>query len=71
MLSCDFIIYIKYIKPMVSTGYAFESQMTTYLFINEIFQARILEWLAISFSGDLLNPDQTRVSCAAGRFFTN
>ena len=40
--------------------------------VHEIFQARILEWVAISFSRGSSQPrDQTRVSCTAGRFFTN
>ena len=40
--------------------------------IHEIFQARILEWVAISFSRWSSQPrDRTRVSCTAGRFFTD
>ena len=40
-------------------------------FIHEIFQARILEWVAISFSRGSSQPrDQTRVSSIAGRLFT-
>ena len=36
-----------------------------------ILQARILEWVAISFSGDLLDPGiKPRSSTLAGRFFT-
>ena len=36
-----------------------------------ILQARILEWIAISFSRASSQPrDQTRVSCIAGWFFT-
>ena len=36
-----------------------------------ILQARILEWVAISFSrGSSWPRDSTRVSCAAGKFFT-
>ena len=39
--------------------------------VHEIFQARILEWVAISFSRRSSQPgDQTRVSCIAGRRFT-
>ena len=39
--------------------------------VHEIFQARILEWVAISFSRGSSQPrDQTWVSCIAGRFFT-
>ena len=38
----------------------------------EISQARILAWVAISFSRESSWPrDQTGVSCPAGRFFTN
>ena len=40
--------------------------------VYEIFQARILEWVAISFSRGSSQPrDWTRVSCTVGRFFTN
>ena len=40
--------------------------------VHEIFQARILEWVAISFSRGSSQPkDRTRVSCTAGRFFTD
>ena len=36
-----------------------------------ILQARILEWVAISFSRGSFQPrDWTRVSCIAGKFFT-
>ena len=39
--------------------------------VHGIFQARILEWVAISFSRRSSRPrDQTCVSCLAGRFFT-
>ena len=39
--------------------------------IHGIFQARILEWAAISFSRGSSQPrDQTRVSCIADRRFT-
>ena len=39
--------------------------------VSEIFQARILEWIAIPFSrGSFQSRDQTQVSCIAGRFFT-
>ena len=39
--------------------------------VHGIFQARILEWVAISFSRGSFQPrDQTRVSRIAGRFFT-
>ena len=39
--------------------------------VHGISQARILEWIAISFSrGSSWPRDQTHVSCIAGRFFT-
>ena len=39
--------------------------------VHEILQARILEWVAISFSrGSSQLRDQTQVSCIAGRCFT-
>ena len=40
--------------------------------IHGILQARILEWVAFSFSRGSSQPrDQTQVSRIAGRFFTN
>ena len=40
--------------------------------VHEIFQARILEWVAIYFSRGSSQPrDRTWVSCTAGRFFTD
>ena len=40
--------------------------------IHGIFQARVLEWVAISFSRGSSQPrDGTQVSCIAGRFFTS
>ena len=39
--------------------------------VRVIFQARMLEWVAISFSGgSFRHRDQTQVSHVAGRFFT-
>ena len=40
-------------------------------FVHEISQARILEWVTISFSRRFSQPrDQTHMSCLAGGFFT-
>ena len=40
--------------------------------VHEIFPAKILEWVAISFSRGSSQPrDWTRDSCTAGRFFTD
>ena len=39
--------------------------------VHEMFQARILEWVAISFSRGFSPPrDRTWVSCTAYRLFT-
>ena len=39
--------------------------------VHGILQARILRWVAISFSRGSSQPrDQTQVSCIAGRYFT-
>jgi len=39
--------------------------------VHGISQARILEWVAISFSRGSSQPrDQTHISCIAGEFFT-
>ena len=39
--------------------------------VHGILQARMLEWVAISFSRGSFQPrDQTQVSCITGRFFT-
>ena len=39
--------------------------------VHGIFQARVLEWVAIAFSrGSSWPRDQTQVSCIAGRYFT-
>ena len=40
--------------------------------VDGILQARILEWIAFSFSGGSSQPrDRIQVSCTAGEFFTN
>ena len=39
--------------------------------VHGIFQARILEWVAVPFSRGSSRPrDRTQVSCTAGRFFS-
>ena len=41
-------------------------------FVHRLFQAKVLEWVAISFSrGSSWPRDQTLVSCTEGRFFTD
>ena len=40
--------------------------------VHGILQARMLEWVAISFSRESSQPkNRTQVSCIAGRFFTS
>ena len=40
--------------------------------VHGVFQARILEWVAVPFSRGSSQPrDQTQVSCTAGGFFTS
>ena len=40
--------------------------------VHRILQVRILQWVAYPFSSRSPQPgNQTRVSCIAGRFFTN
>ena len=40
--------------------------------VHGILQARTLDWVALPFSRGSSQPrNQTRVSCIAGRFFTN
>ena len=40
--------------------------------VHGIFQRRILEWVAISFSMESSRPrNRSQVSCIAGRFFTD
>ena len=40
--------------------------------VHGILQVRILEWVVMSFSRGSYRPrDQTRISCIAGRFFTD
>ena len=63
-------------KPNIMVlWYLIETATQFYLsgsFGHGILQARIQDWVAISFSGGYSGPrDQIRVSCIAGRFFTN
>ena len=42
------------------------------LLSHGILQARVLEWVVISFSRGSSQPrDRTQVSCISGKFFTN
>ena len=65
-----------------NTGYVLVAQLCLTLWdpmycsppgssVHGIFHARILEWVAISFSRGSSQPrNRTQVSCIAGRFFT-
>ena len=56
---------------VVSDSLGPHGQQPTRLLFHGILQARILEWVAIPFSGGSSQPrNQTRVSRIAGRFFT-
>jgi len=75
-LECMYIQqnYISRIKVLVSHVQTLCDPMDCSLpgsSVYEILQARILEWITISFSrGSSLPRDQTWVSSIAGRFFT-
>ena len=60
-------------RVFIKTGWKWKSLSCVWLFIvHGILQARILEWVAVLFSrGSFWLRNQTRVSCTAGRFFTD
>ena len=60
-------------RVFIKTGWKWKSLSCVWLFrVHGILQARILEWVAVLFSrGSFWLRNQTRVSCTAGRFFTN
>ena len=70
MLRCWFLLSVR----MLSHAQLFASPWTVACqtpLCMRILQARILEWVAISYSrGSFRARDQTCVSCTAGRFFT-
>ena len=56
---------------LFATPWTVAYQALRSLSVHGIFQARALEWVAISFSRESSRPrDQTQVSCIAGEFFT-
>ena len=81
----SFFLLIKICGPEESENYSFtlkvkvkiaESRLTLcYLMdytAHGILQARVLQWVAFSFSRGSSQPrDQTQVSCIAGEFFTS
>ena len=65
------VLYIKCVSPESCPTLRPQDCSPPGSSVHEIFQARILEWAAISSSRGSSRPrDQTRVSCTAGRFFT-
>ena len=66
--------YLKWSHSVVSdsaTPWTVAYQALRSLSVHGIFQARVREWVAISFSRGSSQPrDQTQVSCTAGRRFT-
>ena len=70
------VVSIKYLMPLnytLKNGYdgKFQYVHLPDSSVHGILQARILVWVAISFSrGSFWRRDQTQVSCTAVRFFT-
>ena len=65
------ILYIQKVKVKVAQSCPTLCNPVDYIF-HGILQARILEWVAIPFSGGSSQPrDWTQVSCIAGGFFTS
>ena len=63
--------YEQWSRPVVSDSLRPHGLQPTRLFCPWVFQARILEWVAISFSRRSSRPrDWTRVSRIVGRHFT-
>ena len=70
--------FVKFLADLLLTSLSFSSESESFSVVFDflqpqgILQARILEWLAFPFSrGSSWPRNQTRVSCIAGRFFTN
>ena len=73
LMKCDFALICGYAQSCLTICDLLDCSPTGYS-VHEIFQARILEWLAISHSRAFSDPGiepMTLVSPAvAGRFFT-
>ena len=69
---CIYIsVYKKISRPVMSDSLQSMDYSPPGSSVHGILQARILEWIAISFSRGSSSPrDWTQVSCIAGRFFT-
>ena len=65
LILCPPLLLLPSIFPSIRVDYSLPGSS-----VQIILQARILEWVAISFSRGSSQPkDWTRVSCIAGRFF--
>ena len=70
---CYFVFFLSITKSCLTlaTPWILACQVPLNL-VNGILQARTLEWVAVSFSRGSSRPrNQPRVSCIAGRFFTD
>ena len=71
-LTCDWLTYYSSVCGRIDISEQLLDIKTSCKVMQEILQARILEWVAYSFySGSSQHRNQTGVSCIAGRFFTN
>ena len=77
-LWCSDFFIVQLSRLCMTTGKTIALTIRTFvgkirsLFVHGSFQARTLEWVAISFSRGSSSPmDQTWVSCIAGSLFTN
>ena len=72
-LSVPLLCYVAFLYSVKSLSAALDPMDSSLpgFSVHGIFQARVLEWVAISFSRGSSQPrDQTQVSCVAGRCFT-
>ena len=68
---CDLIWKVVLVAQLCPTHCATPWILAHQAPLHGILQARILEWVAISFSRGSSQPrDRSQVSCIAGRFFT-
>ena len=67
-----YLIFLTSLKVNLKVTQLYPTLWDPWTVVHEIFQARIIEWVAIPLSRGSSQPrDQTQVSCIAGRFFTS
>ena len=67
-----YLIFLTSLKVKLKVTQLYPTLWDPWTVVHEIFQARIIEWVAIPLSRGSSQPrDQTQVSCIAGRFFTS